>query len=189
MVFSGERFGRLVVVGFSHNDKRARRHYSVKCDCGTEKTVQGTLLRSGNTSSCGCLIKDSANARRLSETHSDVTAVMLGYKRHAHDRGYEWALSRAEVESIIFKNCAYCGIPPSNQKTTKNSIKPLRYSGIDRVDNRTGYVAGNVVPCCSACNTAKRTMTVDEFFEWADRVARMAQQWSEYIINQRRVAA
>lgn len=58
LVVTGDKFERLTVIGFSYNDKRYRRHYKVKCDCGNIKTVQGTLLRTGNTKSCGCLGKE-----------------------------------------------------------------------------------------------------------------------------------
>lgn len=80
LVFEGDIFGRLTVLGFSHIDTRWRRHYKVRCECGSEKTVQGTLLRSGNTKSCGCLLKEVRLNRRISINHSDITAVILGYK-------------------------------------------------------------------------------------------------------------
>jgi hypothetical protein len=46
---TGQRFGMLTVVG-----PRRDSSWTVRCDCGTEKLVRGTNLRSGNTGSCGC---------------------------------------------------------------------------------------------------------------------------------------
>ena len=43
-------------------------------------------------------------------------------------------------------------------------------NGIDRVDSSKGYVEDNVVSCCKYCNTAKNTMSRDEFFKWIKRV-------------------
>ena len=57
------------------------------------------------------------------------------------------------------------------------SISPLRYSGIDRIDNAAGYTEGNVVACCRICNRAKETLSVQEFAEWASRLGAMANQW------------
>jgi hypothetical protein len=44
------------------------------------------------------------------------------------------------------------------------------YSGIDRIDSSIGYIEGNVVSCCSKCNTAKSDMPFDEFRVWAIRL-------------------
>lgn len=52
------RFGRLVVIRFSHIVK-TDRHFEVKCDCGTVKTVVKSSLYTGKTKSCGCFIKES----------------------------------------------------------------------------------------------------------------------------------
>jgi hypothetical protein len=43
----GKKYNRLIVLSFSHCDKRNRKHYLCKCDCGKEKTVQISLLKSG----------------------------------------------------------------------------------------------------------------------------------------------
>lgn len=173
----GETFARLTVVAFSHSDQRSRRWWVCRCLCGSERVLHTGSLRSGNTRSCGCLSRES-RLRRISVHHSDITAVILGYKRHAMLRGHEWELERGTVVALIQKSCFYCGAPPKNLKRTKNSIAPFYYNGIDRIDNTAGYTPGNVVACCRICNRAKETLTVQEFAEWAGRLAAMAEQWS-----------
>lgn len=173
----GEKFGRLTVSGLSHRDERYRKWWLCKCECGKETTLHTGNLRSGNTRSCGCLSKDVKAAKRISLHHSAITAVILGYRRHAKRRGHAWAITRGEVEEIIQRPCFYCGSPPANVKITKSSIEPFRYSGIDRKDNAGGYEPGNVVPCCRVCNRAKETLTVAEFADWAARLGAMADQW------------
>lgn len=179
LIFTGDRFSRLTVISFSHHDKRWRRHYLTRCDCGQEKTVQGTLLRSGNTRSCGCLSREVKALTRKPENGSEITAVILGYKRHADRRGFEWALSREQVRVIIGKRCHYCGAEPSNMKATKNSITPFVYGGIDRINNKVGYLMENVVPCCAVCNRAKGVLTPQEFYAWVKRINAMASQWGK----------
>lgn len=51
----GEKYGRLTVIGFAKNDKYQNAQWLCRCDCGTEKIVQGAALRRGATQSCGCL--------------------------------------------------------------------------------------------------------------------------------------
>lgn len=176
----GEKFNRLTVVKFSHVGKHSRSYFHFRCDCGNEKVILGAVVKSGTTKSCGCLGSEIRKSRRVSSNHSEVTAIILGYKRHAQDRGLSWKLSRKGVLDIIFRDCAYCGSPPSNRKKTKNSLSNgLMYSGIDRLDSTKGYLKNNTVPCCRSCNYAKSDLTVDEFRRWAIRLGEkaMADQW------------
>ena len=180
----GEIFNRLTILKFSHSDKRWRKWYLVRCECGKEKTVMGSAMISGNTKSCGCLAKETKQAKRISKNHSDITAIILGYKRHAIDRGFRWELSRGFVENIIKQNCYYCGSEPSNRKKTKNSIdEGLFYSGIDWINPLKDYTEDNVVPCCRVCNYAKSNMNLSEFKEWATRLGKraIAEQWGKEI--------
>ena len=53
----GKKFGKLTVLSLSKKTDSSRRLYwNCKCDCGSEITVAGAFLRSGNTQSCGCLL-------------------------------------------------------------------------------------------------------------------------------------
>jgi len=173
----GEKYNRLTIISFHHSDKRWRKHYLCLCDCGNEKVIQGTLITSGNTKSCGCLSKEvKSTLNRLPNDGGVINHLILQYKRHAKDRGIEFNLSRSEFESLIRKPCFYCGMPPSNNKITKNCSGFL-YSGIDRIDSTQGYFIDNCVPACSICNIAKRDLTKQEFLTWVLRISSMAEQW------------
>jgi len=190
-LLSGEKYNRLTVISFSHSDKRHRKFYNVKCDCGKEKKVMGSAMISGNTKSCGCLSKEVRASRRISKNHSEITAIILGYKRHAERRGFKWELSRTDIELIIKSDCVYCGSKPNNIKKTKNSIGDgLLYSGIDRINSNDNYTKENSVPCCRICNYAKSNMDVNDFKEWAIRIGQkaMAEQCGTFI-RSRNVAA
>ena len=54
---TGQRFGRLTVVCRVENGPAGSR-WLCKCDCGGETTAYGSDLRSGHSSSCGCLRKE-----------------------------------------------------------------------------------------------------------------------------------
>lgn len=165
------KFNRLTVLGLSHIDSKYRKFYKTRCECGVEKVINSALMVNGNTKSCGCLAKESAKATRISEHHSEVTAIILGYKRHAKGRGHAFELSREFVARITAMSCHYCGSKPGNFMKTKNSIIGLAFNGIDRVDNTQGYNEANVVPCCKICNRAKGNLTVTQFLEWAKNIA------------------
>jgi hypothetical protein len=52
---TGQRFGKLIVTGFSHRNKDGKSCYICVCDCGGAKVICGGSLVSGLTRSCGCL--------------------------------------------------------------------------------------------------------------------------------------
>jgi hypothetical protein len=91
--------------------------------------------------------------------------------RGAKMRNHEFNLTYSEFESIIFKDCYYCGIEP--QKATNKIIivrgntnePPIYYNGIDRIDSNIGYTMDNCVPCCSICNYMKHTLDTESFLK------------------------
>lgn len=56
---TGQRFGRLVVTSLHHErNKDNGAMFLCACDCGVEKIIHGSAIRSGRTKSCGCLRKE-----------------------------------------------------------------------------------------------------------------------------------
>jgi hypothetical protein len=179
LIMIGKQFNRLTILSFSHYDKRHRKHYLCKCECGKEKTVQISLLKSGNTKSCGCLSREVKKAKLLPNNAGVINQIILSYKRHAKTRGFAWGLTFDEVTNIINRPCYYCGIINSNKKITKNCRGGFSYNGIDRVNSKKDYTIDNVVPCCNFCNKAKGSKTKEEFLSWVKRIYKnaMADQW------------
>src|SRR4030095_5862863 len=61
---TGQRFGRLVALRFSHH-QGVQRAWLCQCDCGNTKTVVIAKLHNGNTQSCGCFRREhSGNLHR-----------------------------------------------------------------------------------------------------------------------------
>lgn len=54
---TGQRFGRLTVLGVGSREI-GRIMWRCRCDCGTEKEIEGTKLRTGHTQSCGCFHRE-----------------------------------------------------------------------------------------------------------------------------------
>jgi hypothetical protein len=52
LIKQGDRYGRLIIV--SEVNHPERRTFKCKCDCGNNKIIALTRLRSGITKSCGC---------------------------------------------------------------------------------------------------------------------------------------
>lgn len=65
---TGRRFGRLTVVALDHYESTSHStRWKCLCDCGKEKSVLASSLKSGNTTSCGCYSSEQKSKR--SKTH------------------------------------------------------------------------------------------------------------------------
>lgn len=65
MDMTGKVYGRLTVIRSSEPVPRRPVHWVCKCECGTEKIINGNNLRRGSTNSCGCLQKDLIIGRQI----------------------------------------------------------------------------------------------------------------------------
>ena len=158
-----QKFGRLLVLWRS---KRKTEHsrcmlWDCKCDCGKITSVSATSLRTGKTKSCGCLQIDSAS---LELGQSGFNTLWSKYQTHAARRGLIWALSEAQFKGLVTQSCYYC------QQSGGSKTGKFIYNGVDRINNRMGYVDGNVVPCCGVHSRMKGTMSQSEFFDACQRV-------------------
>ncbi len=160
---TGQRFGKLLVIGESPERKRGYTLWIVQCDCGSPvKTVITTnlirLVR--GTISCGCLLRSSPGVAARNR-------VLRNYKKNAKKRSHMWALSEDTFNLLTKSNCHYCGCTPSSVSYPDGSSNgAYTYNGIDRIDNQMGYVGGNVVSCCKRCNWAKGEQSHAEFMSW-----------------------
>lgn len=168
---TGKRFGRLVVMAYSHRqvyEKNWINAWRCKCDCGNECVrVQRALLQ-GGLSSCGCARTDIQQKRRNYGCGS-FNGLRTAYRIGARNRNLIFELSDDEFRTLTSGDCFYCGIAPS-QIITNGKCKPYVYNGIDRINNSLGYKIENCRSCCGQCNTAKNTLTETEFYQWARRV-------------------
>jgi hypothetical protein len=61
---SGKRFGRWTVVRYTRKTSDRKSLFLCLCDCGREKEVAGTNLRSGDSKSCGCFMLETVRRSR-----------------------------------------------------------------------------------------------------------------------------
>lgn len=79
----GKTFGRLTVLEKAYTKKGRGAYYKCQCSCGNTVVVQGTMLRSKNTKSCGCYGREKSSEKFF----KDLTGQRFGKLT---------ALSRAE---------------------------------------------------------------------------------------------
>lgn len=98
---------------------------------------------------------------RQIKVHNWYDEILYVYKYNAIKRGFAFDLTDKEFIKLITGNCYYCDSAPSNT----SAYYKVKYNGIDRVNNKKGYLKQNVVSCCALCNKMKSALTQDEFID------------------------
>lgn len=175
----GHKFGKLTVLNISETrGNRGQIRYDCICDCGNTHTVSGESIRSGKSKSCGCnkieYKPKTYNPNRENQIWKQLYKSTI--EKRSKKKNWIVLISLTEFIKLSKSNCFYCGAEPFIQiKDRLNSIHidnevKIFTNGIDRVDCMNGYTNNNTVPCCKHCNTAKNTMTDNEFKDWITRV-------------------
>jgi hypothetical protein len=63
----GGRYGRLIICAYAGVDDHGHRLVSCKCDCGQTRVALAGNLRTGATSSCGCIRRALARDMMLAK--------------------------------------------------------------------------------------------------------------------------
>jgi hypothetical protein len=143
---SGKLFGRWTVQKRAAENIHDKPAWVCICECGTKRTVSGSVLRMGESTSCGCFKSEQAahHLRRVATTHG-----MTGTPEY-----YRW-------RSIKFR--CYNKNHPAYHRYGGRGItmcerwrdsfeafiadvgeRPSRKHSIDRIDNDGNYEPNNV---------------------------------------------
>jgi hypothetical protein len=184
---TGQRFGKLLVLGQAPKQEKKQSAWHCICDCGQKCIKRGTALRFGWVKSCGCLSGISDNPNYMK---SIVNWIIRMYVGGAKSRSLTFKLNTKQFLNIIQKPCHYCGfkgrdiaalwyqgkIRRMERRATANydgracSVS-LIANGIDRLDSKKDYTVSNCVPCCAVCNIMKKSMSEEEFLNHIKTIA------------------
>ena len=144
---TGQKVGRLTVISQSLTINK-KIYWLCACDCGNEKTVQGSKLKNGESSSCGCArsekLSEMAKKRNTKHGHNIVGNMNITYKT--------WISMnhRCRAKSgINYKNYGSRGITVCERWLVyENFLKdmgerPSTDYSIDRIDNNGNYEPSN----------------------------------------------
>lgn len=144
-------FGRLKVVGFYGLNKHKHTLWKCKCECGNDLLVDGAMLTSSHTQSCGCF-----HRQRASEAHKNKKGLRGENNGNWNpNRTYEQrARERKLPENTIWRNdvfkrdnytCCCC-----NDNTGGNLIAHHIESYVNNVGLRTDI--DNGICLCNNCH-------------------------------------
>ena len=177
---TGQRFGRLVVLGFSHKSESKELNWKCRCDCG-KTVIRGRSLKRNRRNSCGCWQKEivaalgkivgkRSNPHRKPKGEAAFNTLYAQYKSQSVKRSYLFKLPKKEFRILTKQLCHYCGKKPLQVWRKKPCYGNYLYNGIDRIDNNKGYVKGNVVACCAMCNQMKMAYSQEEFLTHIEQI-------------------
>ena len=174
----GQRFHNFVVIGPSdkrvQEPKRSYVGWLCRCDCGNEFLSTSKSIK--KRTSCGCASKSKRIKPKYTNHDSNINRVIRQYISGAKERNLSFSLTKKECLDLLCSDCHYCGSEPSRSVVAIGRILPSLVSGIDRKDCSVGYVAENVVSCCSICNRAKSDLSYDDFKAWINRLRKIPLQ-------------
>lgn len=89
---AGERYGKCVVIEFSHQEQKphCRAFWKCQCDCGKTFTTRSNWLRTGAITSCGCK-RRSANGKSQSDNrrYQQWKKIKQEWPLHEHWQNFD----------------------------------------------------------------------------------------------------
>jgi hypothetical protein len=137
----GQRYTRLVVVSAEkHNDQTLWR---CRCDCGKEKLLRGSELRSAVIRSCGCWIRENAGKHTIRHGGfgTALYEIWKGMKRRCYNK-LNKSYSRYGGRGITVCDRWLAAFENFREDMGE---RPTESHSIERVDNSLGYSKENCV--------------------------------------------
>lgn len=139
---TGQKFGKLFVLGRADSIKRERVFWNCQCDCGNITAVMAKSLRAGKTKSCGCLVSETVIKRSTKHGQAhEQTSEYTTWKRMKYRCTNE---KSSDYERYGGKGIAVC----ERWQTFENFFsdmgpKPSPNHSIDRIDCNGNYEPSN----------------------------------------------
>jgi hypothetical protein len=137
-VNTGDRYGRLVVLRETAREGQFRR-FDVHCDCGALTNVRLNGMRTGNTRSCGCIVRELTAL--VNRTHG-----MSGTRTY---RLWKAMITRAtnpnteSAQHYVLRGITVCKRWMKFENFLADMGKCPEGLTLDRIDNDQGYKPGN----------------------------------------------
>ncbi|MEX0779226.1 MAG: hypothetical protein WD037_05805 [Balneolales bacterium] len=138
---TGKRFGEWIVVNKGMCNKYGNIYWNVKCDCGTERSVQSHALRSGNSKSCGCSGRKSQADKikkhgRTKTTEYNIWNGMIRRCTNPKNKDYNRYGGRGIKVCTRWRNSFELFYSDMGDRPSLNH-------SIDRIDNNGNYELSN----------------------------------------------
>ena len=132
---TGQRFGRLVVLEQAGRTATKKVLWKCKCDCGNETQTDSGSLVTGNTESCGCILKEAITKHGgWKKSSYNTWRAMIRRCTNPKDKDYKRYGAKGITvcpEWMDYANFAQCMGEPQGDET------------LDRIDVYGNYEPSN----------------------------------------------
>lgn len=77
---TGESFGDWVVTSRDHRPDKAHPYWLCRCKCGKIKSVRGVTLRRGESTSCGCRVKEYRAVKHGHSPRGNASGTYISWR-------------------------------------------------------------------------------------------------------------
>lgn len=149
--------------------KRWRMNNKEKVDTYWKKCRENKRL----VDECGYLKHNADIMQKYRDNHPDKFGEIYAkqktdtkyrlkyYKYSAEKRKIKYNVDDAVMIELFNGDCIYCG----------RKIDDVEINGVDRIDNKIGYVEENIVSCCKMCNYMKCDLDMYTFIKKCEHIA------------------
>jgi len=136
---NGQRFGRLIVVARVGYDRWRSALWMCCCDCGTFCEVRGWCLRRGQTTSCGCWVKERIGLQTRTHGKAGTATYMVWVEMRRRCRDSK----RHDYHNYGGRGIRVCARWQKFENFLVDMGERPRGLTIERVDNNGNYEPGN----------------------------------------------
>lgn len=168
----GSKFGQLTVLDFLRKEVRPLYGdflyiYLCSCECGRSTEIKRPCLVTPlPTQSCGCKKRRAGNKSPCWGGYGEISGSLWAHIK-SHAGGREFTISIEEAWALFEEQggkCALTGLPISLKFSARSA-------SLDRINNKKGYMAGNVQWLHKDVNWMKGRFPEKRFVELCKAVA------------------
>lgn len=179
---TGHQFGKLTVIEKAEN-LRNRSAWKCRCECGNEKIVVTSDLKSGNTKSCGCIQKEFAKNLKYEHGLHDTRLNRIWKamrQRCSNPRSSAFHIYGAEGKTVCDE---WQTFKPFYDWAMSHGYKDGLT--IERIDSTKGYSPDNCkwATYKEQCNNTRR----NHFITYNGKKQTVAQWADEYVIKYKKL--
>ncbi len=176
---TNKRFGNLIVIGRTYNEKYKTWDSICVCDCGRECIRFTSQLLANDSKSCGikgCKYHDQyhINSGKLNYNFTGYEKISgqlwSTIKCGAKKRNIDFEIDIEYVWNVFLKQnkkCALSGVDIYFSRTSKSE----RTASLDRINSKKGYVKGNIQWVHKIINIMKRDLSDKDFINWCKLIS------------------
>ena len=142
---TGQRFGRLIVLGRGPNTNQGKPRWNCQCDCGNITTPAGSSLQQRLTVSCGCFHLEETTKRLATHGEGSSEAMSPEYGSWHAMRGRCLVKSHQAYERYGRRGITICErwLNSFENFLADMGRKPSASHSIDRIDVDGNYDPSN----------------------------------------------